>query len=152
MYLSSIPSSNCWRRWMQGTATARTFPPSTAVNYYFADDWNFAYWNTSFANSPAPPVILRFVDDPKARGYHLALDKMTRPAPNRADWAKASVEATQALVDDSPFSVVTGSWLLGNMLELIYTGHSSVAWKFFEEPWPPRRAGQDKFLADFCAH
>jgi hypothetical protein len=134
-----------------GDGDGAHFSPLDRGYYYFADDWNFAYWNTSFANSPAPPVILRFVDDPKARGYHLALDKMTRPAPNRADWAKASVEATQAFADDSPFSGGTGSRLWGNMLELIYTGHSNLAWKFFDEAWPPRRPGQDKFLADFCA-
>jgi hypothetical protein len=119
--------------------------------YYLANDWNFAYWNTSFANSPAPPVILRFVDDPKARGYHLALDKMTRPAPARQDWAKASMEATQAFADDSPFSGGTGSKLWGDMLDLIYTGHSNLAWKLFNEAWPPRRPGKDKFLADFCS-
>ena len=127
------------------------FSPIDRGYYYFANDWNFAYWNTSFTESPAPDVILRFVDDPKVRGYHLALDKMTRPAPNRQDWARASVEATQAFADDSPFSGGTGSKLWGNMLELIYSGHSDLAWKFFDEAWPAKRPGKDKFLADFCS-
>jgi len=42
-------------------------------------DWTFAYWRTSFAESPAPEIILRFA----AGGYRLAEDLMRKPAVSR---------------------------------------------------------------------
>ena len=40
-------------------------------------DWTFANWNTDFADSPAPKVILRFSDN----AYRIAPDLMRAPAP-----------------------------------------------------------------------
>ena len=51
---------------------------------FIANDWTFAYWRTSFAESPAPEVILR--PKPAESGYvdyQLALDLMRKPAPTQ---------------------------------------------------------------------
>ena len=69
--------------------------------YYLAEDWTFAYWYMSFAGSPFHSVVLQFVDDSKGGSYHLALDKMQRPAPTPAEWKKAleKVRVEQRLDD-----------------------------------------------------
>jgi hypothetical protein len=42
------------------------------------NDWAFAYWKTSFAESPAPRIILKYRDG----RFRLALDLMERAAPS----------------------------------------------------------------------
>jgi len=37
----------------------------------------------------------------------------------------------------------------GRMLDLIYTGHEDLAWKYFDEVWPPSKLGQALFVRDF---
>jgi hypothetical protein len=120
--------------------------------YYFAGaDWTFSYWRSSFADSPAPRVIVGFIDDPNGGGYHLALDKMNKPEPTPEEWKKALSEARGAFGESNPFSDGIGSQLWGYMLDFIYEGHSDLAWKLFNESWPARRKGRDKFLSDFCS-
>jgi hypothetical protein len=72
--------------------------------YYLANDWTFAYWRECFALSPSPPVILRFDENAKGGGYHLALDKMKLPAPTAAEWDKTVQEGRAAFSQDNPFS------------------------------------------------
>lgn len=120
--------------------------------YYFAtEDWTFAYWQSSFADSPAPEIILGFKDDATGGSYHLALEEMERPAPNPDEWKKALLMGRQAFGESNPFSGGIGSRLWGNMLSFIYQGHSDLAWKLFDEAWPPGRQGKEKFLSDFCS-
>jgi hypothetical protein len=120
--------------------------------YYFVSaDWTFSYWQSSFADSPAPKVIVGFVDDPQGGGYHLALDEMSKPAPTPEEWTKALSEGRSAFGETNPFSGGIGSQLWGDMLDFIYEGHSDLAWKLFNESWPARRKGKDEFLSDFCS-
>jgi hypothetical protein len=119
--------------------------------YYAANDWTFAYWRTDFADSPAPTIILRYFDDGKGGGYHLALDKMHRPDPTPTEWRKAIETARAAFTENSPHLMGIGPALWGSMLDLIYTGHSGLAWSLFETAWPSKRLGRDKFLAGFCS-
>jgi len=119
--------------------------------YYVGNDWTFSYWNASFGHSPAPTVVLRFVEDAKPAAYHLAIDKMQRPAPTPAEWNKAVREATDAFGENGGFGDGIGSELWSNMLDLIYTGHSDLAWKLFDQAWPPQRPAKDKFLSGFCS-
>ncbi len=121
-------------------------------NFYFVGaDWTFSYWQTSFADSPAPGVVVGFVDDPNGGGFHLALDKMSKPEPTPEEWKKDLSEARHAFGESNPFSGGIGSHLWGHMLDFIYQGHSDLAWKIFDEAWPTRRKGKDKFLSDFCS-
>lgn len=121
-------------------------------HYYFvANDWTFAYWRTSFAGSPAPGVVLRFVDDPEGGRYRLALDKMKRPEPKPEEWKKVTQETRAAFQEANPFSGGIGPALWGNMLDLIYRGHPDLAWSLFDQSWPSARKGKSKFLSDFCS-
>ena len=36
------------------------------------------------------------------------------------------------------------------MLELIYAGHSDLAWKIWEEAWPKNKPAKSGFLGAFC--
>jgi hypothetical protein len=121
--------------------------------YYVGNDWTFSFWDVSFANSPAPAptVVLRFVENAKPAGYHLAIDKMQRPAPTPAEWSKAVREASAAFGENGGFGDGIGSELWSNMLNLIYTGHSELAWKLFDQAWPLQRPDKDKFLTGFCS-
>lgn len=118
---------------------------------YVGNDWTFAYWDASFAESPAPAVVLHFVDEGRVVGFHLAMDKMQRPAPSDKAWKKAVEESQEAFAVHSSSAGGVGSELWSNMLDLIYTGHSELAWKLYDEAWPAQRADKDKFLAGFCS-
>jgi hypothetical protein len=118
--------------------------------YFVGADWTFSYWKSSFADSPAPGVIVGFVDNPNGGGYHLALDKMSGPTPTPEEWSSALSEARNAFRENNPFSDGIGSRLWGTMLDLIYEGHPDLAWRVFDESWPSNRAGKEKFLSDFC--
>jgi hypothetical protein len=119
--------------------------------YFVGADWTFSYWKSSFADSPAPGVIVGYIDDPNGGGFHLALDKMRKPDPTPEEWNKALSEARNAFSESNPFSGGIGSQLWGHMLDFIYEGHSDFAWRLFDESWPSSRKGKDKFLADFCS-
>ncbi len=115
-------------------------------------DWTFAYWRAPYADSPAPRVILT----PRGEAYHVDLELMEAPAPSleslealaksvRSDprWQSYDPEATWNFARQPP------SRLWGTMLELVYTGHPSLAMKFFEAAWPKAVPGKRAFLADF---
>jgi hypothetical protein len=118
--------------------------------YFIGNDWTFAYWDASFADSPAPAVVLHFVDGGDGGTYRLAMDQMQRPRPSEKAWNKAIKEAKDAFAAGGSFGDGIGSALWSNMLNLIYTGHSDLAWKLFDEAWPRERPNRDKFLAGFC--
>jgi len=116
---------------------------------YITADWTFAYWPDRFACSPSELVPLHWSDDAKGGGFHLVLDKMNKPAPSTSEWNRnlADVrEAANRSVNDT-----IGRTLWQTVMDLIYTGHSDLAWKFVDELGP--RAQQKPFptLADFCA-
>jgi len=119
--------------------------------YFVAADWTFAYWRTSFADSPAPRVVLRFDANNSGGRYHLALDKMERPAPTATEWARIEDAAHAAFGARNPLGQDIGSRLWGNMLELIYRGHSTLAWRLLNDAWPATRPGKGAFLSDFCS-
>ena len=112
-------------------------------NLEFAmQDWTFAYWRTSFAESPAPDIILRFRD----KGYHLAVDLMRKPAPSPgqlSSWA-AELRGNENWRGGEPPPL-----LWDKMLVLIYSGHMDLAWSLFETAWPSGVRGKDKFLKEF---
>jgi hypothetical protein len=127
-------------------------------HYYFkGNDWTFAYWDASLEDSAAPAVVLRFVDDDQGGRYHIAMDKMRTPEPTAEQWKKAVQDVGKAFVDGSNFGDGTGSKLWSNMVNMIYTGHSNLAWKLLDETWltPNQSLAQapnkDKFLSGFCS-
>jgi hypothetical protein len=125
--------------------------------YYKGNDWTFAYWDASLEDSAAPAVVLRFVDDDRGGHYHIAMDKMRAPEPTPEQWDKAIQDAGKAFVEGGNFGDGTGSKLWSNMVNMIYTGHSKLAWKLLDETWltPNQNLAQapnkDKFLSGFCS-
>jgi hypothetical protein len=113
-------------------------------------DWTFANWNTDFADSPAPKVILRFDDN----AFRIAPDLMRAAPPSPSDLATRA-----STVKNYPSSAKGGEWphgqispdLWSTMLDLIYSGHADEAWKFLDDAWPPKVQGKDKFAQDFRA-
>jgi hypothetical protein len=119
--------------------------------YYKGNDWTFAYWDTSFADSAAPAVVLRFVDDDHGGRYHIAMDKMRSPEPSAEQWKRAIRAASDVFAQGSRSADGIGSQLRSNMVNMIYTGHSRLAWKLLDQTWPAQEPGKDKFLSDFCS-
>jgi hypothetical protein len=113
-------------------------------------DWTFANWNTDFADSPAPSVMLRFSDGT----YRISPDLMRTPAP-----APKDLEARAAEIRDYAPSAKGGTWphasvspkLWSTMLDLIYGGHDGDAWKFLDAAWPAKVSGKDAFARQFRA-
>jgi hypothetical protein len=111
-------------------------------------DWTFANWNTDFADSPAPKVILRFSDN----AYQVAPDLMRAPVLSASDLAARADE-----VKNYAPSAKDGTWphvkvspqLWGTMLDLVYSGHADDAWKFLDDAWPAKVQGKDAFARDF---
>jgi hypothetical protein len=116
--------------------------------YYHTADWTFAYWPDCFACSPSEAVILRWVDDAKGSGLHLAFDKMQRPAPSAAEWSR-NLAAVRKIASDADTESI-GRTLWQTVLDLIYTGHSDLAWKFVDEAGPKAQQKPLPSLGDFC--
>ena len=77
---------------------------------------------------------MRFVDDAKGGGFHLALDRMKKPAPCPAEWNKR-LSAVRKVVNHIGNDTI-GTTLWQTVLDLIYTGQSDLAWKFVDAAGP----------------
>ena len=105
-------------------------------------DFAFAYWNESFAGSPAPRVVLtwdgeRFAPDP---------DRMTEPPLPAGDFSRLVAE-TRA--DAAWASAFPPSAYWGTLLDLLYAGRSAQAAAFARDAWPGDALGRAVFLRWF---
>ncbi len=110
---------------------------------FVGTDWTFAYWWTSFAESPAPEIILRFT----AVKYRLAENLMRKPAPSEAELNRE----IEVIRNDESWKDMQRppATLWGEMLDLIYSGNSAAAWRFFGKAWLAGVPGKDTALGDF---
>ncbi len=114
---------------------------------FISNDWTFAYWHASFAESPAPTVILRPQKDAYGNfGYELALGLMRKSAPSRAR-LEAIINEIRA-EQDWKHRVPVSLWAA--MLNLIYTGNAGLAWDVLDQAWPKEKPGKSGFLGAFC--
>ncbi len=116
---------------------------------YITADWTFGYWPTCFACSPSAVVTLRWTDDAKGGGFHLAMDKMQTPSPTPAEWNKQLNDAQKVVTAGDADSIGTTMWQ--SVLNLIYTGHSDLAWKFIDALGPKAQQNPFPTLRDFCS-
>ena len=123
-------------------------PRDHRYNYYTAD-WTFAYWPTCFACSPSELVILRYAEDANGGAFHLAFDRMRKPAPSPAQWSR-EITAVHTAVSKKAVDDI-GQALWGVVLDLIYTGHSDLAWKFVDEAGSAAQQKPFPALSDFCS-
>jgi hypothetical protein len=117
--------------------------------YYITADWTFAYWPTCFACSPSALVTLRWTDDARGGGFHLAMDKMQTPAPTTAEWNKELGAAQKVVAAGDADSIGTTMWQ--TVLNLIYGGQSDLAWKFVDALGPKAQQSPFPALGDFCS-
>jgi hypothetical protein len=116
---------------------------------YITADWTFAYWPDCFACSPSALVKLRWIDDKNGGGFHLAMDKMQKPAPTQKQWNTALSEAQKAAKNHNINSIGTTMWQ--TVLDLLYSGHSDLAWKFVNSLGPTAQQKPLPTLSDFCS-
>lgn len=109
----------------------------------------FRYWKTSFAESPAPEVILRW----DGAAYVVAPELMAGPAIAEEALAGRAREIAEIAAKDASAKPSDTLWKLSllwrTMLELIYTGHAERAYGFFDEAWPVSLPGKDSFRREF---
>jgi hypothetical protein len=117
--------------------------------YYVTADTTFDYWPTCYACSPSANVTLHWASDAKGGGFHLAMDKMATLAPSTADWNKQLAAAQKAVSAGDADSIGTTMWQ--TVLNLIYTSHSDLAWKFVDALGPKAQQSPFPALADFCS-
>ena len=108
-------------------------------------DYNFAYWNTGFASSPAPRVALKYRDGK----YRFAPELMRRPAISE-ETLRREAQALRNSEYWGSIDVYPYDFRLWDiMLELIYTGHYDRARQFLDEGWPPDFPGKERFRYAF---
>ena len=116
------------------------------------NDWAFAYWRTSFAESPAPRIVLKY----RAGRFRLAYELMKKPAPSAEEFASTvqSIRSDEGWGDvthpDCKMNCDVPVSLWSNMLDLMYTGHADLSWKLFDQSWPPTRMDKTVFAKEFC--
>ena len=121
--------------------------PQGSLRFETFDD-TFAYWLTSFAESPMPRVVLEFRKGVLSSNFEL----MKKPAPSFAT-LRNNARPKRAAIDLEPYKNVNDSsfdvvfW--DTMLDLIYTGHEELAWQYLDLVWPTRKPGKEIFIQDF---
>lgn len=111
-------------------------------------DNTFAYWLTSFADSPLPSITLEF----RKGELRPAPELMRKRPPSLAKLQKDAREVRRQISlepykgeEESSFEVAF--W--GEMLDLLYSGNDALAWKYFDLVWPAKKPGKALFRADF---
>ena len=112
-------------------------------------DFNFAYWRASFADSPAPSVILHF--DSATMRYEVDVEAMRAAPPDEAALAGMASEIRKAESDLPIGDKPPAPLLWSHMLDLIYSGNADSARRLLDLAWPAGRGGKDEFVACFTA-
>ena len=117
-------------------------------------DVNFAYWYTSYAESPLPRITFKYRDG----RYRLAPDLMRAPQIAEDELIKAADEIARSdrwgppdpkYPNDPHLAANYEPRLWEVMLDLIYSGHYSRAVLFFEQAWPEAQPDKEKFRYEF---
>lgn len=118
--------------------------------YFYSNDWTFAYWPSSFAGSPTAPIVLKFVKRGASGSFHLALDKMRKPPPTLNEWT-GDLKTARSAFSQGAEGLNFQPALWSYVMQLMYSGHSDLAWKFLNEAWPPNIPGKANWTGDFCS-
>lgn len=120
--------------------------PKGGLLFVTADN-AWAYWRTSFAESPLPRMVMEFENNKLRPNF----DLMKKPAPSIVA-LRAKARTERAKISNEPYTGEDGEMeypFWGEMLDLIYSGNEQTAWQYFEMVWPPKRQGKELFLKDF---
>ncbi|MCX6110188.1 MAG: hypothetical protein NTZ90_11375 [Proteobacteria bacterium] len=116
------------------------------------NDWTFAYWKVSFAQSPAPEVMLKY----NGRRWAFAPNLMHKPPPSTRTLKKmrksievgfklANSSASDGDYSDTGAPVALWTYLI----DLIYSGHADAAWSLLNDTWPPDNPNRLRFAEQF---
>jgi hypothetical protein len=114
-------------------------------HYLTYDIWS--YWPASFAGSVTHKVLLKW----NGTKFKLDLDRMRFSPPTPEQWNAALKDVDDAVADGGEARDALGETLWDTTLDLIYTGHSDLAWKFVREANPNALKGDNPSLAEFCS-
>ncbi len=112
-------------------------------HYFYVTYEIWSYWPSSFAGSTGHKVFLKWDKD----RFRLDLNRMRHPALTHEEWKKALKDVDDVADDRASLGVA----LWDPVLDLIYSGNSSLAWKFVEEVNPKALQGNNPSLEDFCS-
>lgn len=108
-------------------------------------DWSFSYWPNSFFTSPSPQVILRWTSS----GYQISPDLMWRKEPRPEE-----INSFTTSIRKSP----EWGWSYGSLdipkelfsyaLNLMYSGHENLGWRFIRQAWTSQYPFDDQLLDD----
>jgi hypothetical protein len=118
--------------------------PEGSYEYMTWDIWS--YWPMSFAGSANHSVMLHW-DGGKLR---LDAERMEKPPPTSQEWQTA-LDAVDEVVKDNGDRGQFAGPLWDKVLDLIYTGHSELAWKFLREVNPASMKSPNASLEEFCS-
>jgi hypothetical protein len=121
--------------------------PDGDDGYYYVTSDIWSYWPSSFASSVSHKVLLRW----NGEKFHLDLDKMRKLPPTPQQWKAALKDVDDALKDGGDTRGTLGVTLWDTTLDLIYAGHSDLAWKFVREANPNALKGDNPSLEEFCS-
>jgi hypothetical protein len=76
---------------------------------------------------------------------------MRYPPPTPQQWRAALKDVDDALKDGGETRGGLGETLWDTTLDLIYSGHSDLAWKFVREANPNALKGDNPSLGEFCS-
>ena len=113
------------------------------------NDWTFRYWHTAFSSSPAPKMILRYLNGK----YRPDLELMKGPGLTEKELEVEANDFKSQFPDSVPFDNdakwVAPYQMWGRMLDLIYTGHIDLAWRLCDLSWPANWPGKAVFIKEF---
>lgn len=115
-------------------------------------DWTFAYWKTSFAQSPSPQITLSY--NGKNWIYDPRWNTQSRPSPSdlfeirtRIQEAFVEVKSDASLGDYNETGAPVLLWK--EALNLIYSGSANLAYELIDSVWPQANPHKKKFLCQF---
>lgn len=114
--------------------------------YYYVTYDIWSYWPASFASSVTHKVILKW----DGNKFHIDLERMHQSAPTPQQWKAALNKVDLGLGNKFYARDSLGVNLWSTVLDLIYTGHSDLAWKFVGEVNPDALKGGNPSLEEFC--
>lgn len=130
------------------------YDPASHTWFFEDADWNFDFWKTGFADSPAPAIALSARSEADGRhAFHLDWSKMRKPAPTPDEFKQLvndlrKDEGWKDTAKDHAEHIPPALW--GDMLDLIYSDNTESAWKLLDAAWPSKKPGKSTFISEFC--
>jgi len=104
-------------------------------------DWTYDYWPRSFAESPAPEVILVY----NGREYVPSKQFMFRDAPSEKELREKVTVVKNKLTTNYD---IHKALPFDYALDIMYAGHEELGWHFIDEVWPESESKEKEELIE----